>query len=51
VNETQHLLAKAFLEAHPEDAVRIVEELSPSEAAGLLEETSGAVAAAVLSTL
>jgi magnesium transporter len=51
VNETQHLLAKAFLEAHPEDAVRIVEELSPSEAAGLLEETSGAVAAAVLSRM
>jgi len=48
VNETQHLLAKAFLEAHPEDAVRIVEELSPTEAAGLLEDTSGAVAAAVL---
>ena len=47
MNETQHLLAKTFLEAHPADAVRIVEALPPPEAATLLEETGGAVAAAV----
>jgi len=51
VNETQQLLARNFLEAHPEDAVRIVEELSPAEAAGLLEGASGEIAAAVLSRM
>lgn len=46
--ETVRLLSRAFLEAHPDDAARILERFISEEAAALLEEISPTLAAALL---
>jgi magnesium transporter len=48
MTETEHLLSRGFLEGHPEDAARFLEELPAADAVALLSDISGPAAALVL---
>jgi magnesium transporter len=48
MTETEHLLSRGFLEDHPEDAARLLEEQPAADAVALLAAVSGQAAALVL---